>query len=142
MKLVFRTLALGRYMQLRRQFSEVEKLINQLNMTQKRELVGIALREFASAAKSPVPHLYASESLERYVPWGNGAELSMQRAKSDNPTLRLRGVATWLAIVYHETKGVKYGEFDGLHRNVMRTLRVLKESLTSDDKRNTMFQVA
>jgi hypothetical protein len=41
--------------------------------------------------------------------------------------VKLRGIALWLTVAYHETKDSQYGEVQNLHRHLMRTLRVLKE---------------
>jgi hypothetical protein len=68
------------------------------------------------------------ENEQRYQPWGSGTDLGYSRVKSDNPQVKLRGIALWLTVAYHETKESKYGEIQNLHRQLMRTLRILKES--------------
>ena len=129
MKLVFRTLALARYLTLRNQLKDLEKAISHLSLDQRRALYALSQKEFANAAASAVPHLYSSENPERYSPWGNGTAIALERIKSDNLPLKLRGIALWLAVAYHETKGVPYGEMQDMHRNVLRTVRLLKESV-------------
>lgn len=129
MKLVFRTLALARYLTLRNQLKDLEKAISHLSLDQRRALYALSQKEFANAAASAVPHLYSSENPERYSPWGNGTAIALDRIKSDNLPLKLRGIALWLAVAYHETKDVPYGEMQDMHRNVLRTVRLLKESV-------------
>lgn len=129
MKFVFRTLALARYLTLRNQLKELEKAIGGLSLDQRRALYALSQKEFANAAASAIPHLYSSENPERYSPWGNGTAIAIERIKSDNLPLKLRGIALWLAVAYHETKDVPYGEMQDMHRGVLRTVRLLKESV-------------
>jgi len=129
MRIVSRLIALSRSIQLNRQFREIEKSIADLPLASRRQLAAIAMREFATAAKCEFPHLYGTpESDQRYQPWGSGTDLGFSRVKSDNPQVKLRGIALWLTVAYHETKESKYGEIQNLHRQLMRTLRILKES--------------
>jgi len=129
MKLVFRTLALARYLTLRKQLKDLEKAIGTLSVDQKRALFALSQKEFASAAAAAVPHLYSSENPERYSPWGNATTIALERIKSDNLPLKLRGIALWLAVAYHETKDVPYSEMQDMHRAVQRTIRLLRESV-------------
>jgi len=76
MKLVFRTLALARYLTLRKQLKDLEKAIGTLSVDQKRALFALSQKEFANAAAAAVPHLYSSENPERYSPWGNGTTIA------------------------------------------------------------------
>lgn len=129
MKFVFRTLALTRYLTLRSQLKDLERAIGGLSLDQKRALFALAQKEFSNAAAAPVPHLYASENAERYSPWGNGTAIAQERMRSDNLPLKLRGIALWLAVTYHETKDLPYGEMQDMHRMVQRCIRLLRESL-------------
>ncbi len=129
MKLVFRTLALARYLTLRKQLKDLEKAIGTLSVDQKRALFALSQKEFANAAAAAVPHLYSSENPERYSPWGNGTTIALERIKSDNLPLKLRGIALWLAVAYHETKDVPYSEMQDMHRAVQRIIRLLRESV-------------
>lgn len=129
MKFVFRTLALARYLTLRNQLRDLENAIKGLSLDQRRALFALSQKEFANAAASAVPHLYSSENPERYSPWGNGTAIAIDRIKSDNLPLKLRGIALWLAVAYHETKDVPYSEMQDLHRSVQRAVRLLKESV-------------
>ena len=129
MRIVTRIIALSRSIQLNRQFREIEKNIAELPLAGRRQLAAIAMREFATAAKCDVPHLYGTpENEQRYQPWGTGTDLGFARVRSDNPQVKLRGIALWLTVAYYETKDSKYGEVQNLHRHLMRTLRILKES--------------
>jgi hypothetical protein len=129
MRIVTRLIALSRSIQLNRQFREIERSIADLPLAGRRQLAAIAMREFATAAKCEFPHLYGTpDNEQRYQPWGSGTDLGYSRVKSDNPQVKLRGIALWLTVAYHETKESKYGEIQNLHRQLMRTLRILKES--------------
>ncbi len=129
MKLLVKTLAYGRSWMLRRQLSEVEKVIRSLNSEQRRALFALTQREFSAAGKESQPHLYASEGHDRYSPWGRGTEVALERIRSGNQTLCLRGLALWLAVAYHETKDVEYSHIEDLHRRILRSVRQLRESV-------------
>ena len=75
------------------------------------------------------PSRYLDEDDARIVghAWGKGAEVGFTRVRSDNPHVKLRGIALWLTVAYFETKDSEYGEAQNLHRQLMRTLRVLRE---------------
>jgi len=116
-------------MQLRRQFRAVEKTLGDLPPTARRQLAAISLREFANAAKSEFPHLYATPPEEKYRPWGSGTDIGLERMRSDSLQVRLRGLALWLTVAYHETKDSPFTEQQELHRQVMRAMRALKDSI-------------
>lgn len=131
MKILLRAIALTRSFALKRQFAVVERVAHSLPLSQKRELLQLAQREFAQAAQAPLPHLYGSSTTTPYAPFGNGTDLAMERIKSDNQPLRLRGLALWLAIAYHETRdSQQYGEFANMHKAIQRTVRTLKDSVS------------
>ncbi|HEY0179757.1 MAG TPA: hypothetical protein VGC30_09005 [Dokdonella sp.] len=133
MAFVTRLIALTRAVQLRRQLREINKAVEELAPNVRRQLAAIALREFASASKSEFPHLYATPPEQKYRAWGSGTEIGMERLRSDNLQVRLRGVALWLTVAYHETKDSPFGEQQELHRQVMRSLRALKQSIPASD---------
>jgi len=128
-KLLVKTLAFGRSWMLRRQLGEVERAIEELNAEQRRALHALTQREFSAAGKLEIPHFYASEGHDRYCPWGRGTEVAMERIRSGNQTLMLRGLALWLAVAYHETKDVGFAQIEVLHRRVLRSVRRLRESV-------------
>jgi hypothetical protein len=129
MQLVTRLIALSRAVQLRRQFRGVEKALEELAPNARRQLAAIALREFANASKSEFPHLYATPPEQKYHPWGSGTDIGLERMRSDSLQVRLRGVALWLTVAYHETKDSPFAEQQELHRQVMRAMRALKDSI-------------
>lgn len=133
MHFITRLIALTRGMQLRRQFKEIEKALGQLAPNAQRQLAALAMREFSNAAKSEFPHLYATPSDEKYSPWGSGTAIGFERMKSDSLQVRLRGIALWLTVTFHETKDSPYADQRELHRLVMRTLRTLKESVPAKE---------
>lgn len=51
------------------------------------------------------------------------------RVRSGNPRVRLLGLAQWLTSAYRETEESPYGEIQDAHRQVKRTMRVLRESV-------------
>jgi hypothetical protein len=133
MHLMTRLIALSRAMQLRRQFREINKTMELLPPNARRQLAGIAVREFSSASKCEFPHLYSTPPDEKYRAWGSGTDIGLERLRSDNLQGRLRGVALWLTVAFHETKDSPFGEQQELHRQVMRSLRSLKEGAPAAD---------
>ncbi len=133
MKFVIRTLALGRCFNLKRQFKEITKVASELTALQRKELLSLVMRELNNAALAPVPHLYGSESTDRYAPWGNGTEIAMKRIKDENGAIKLRGISLWLAVVYHEIRGME-GDFATLEKNVLGLLRDLKDAAATPDR--------
>jgi len=133
MKLIIRTLAMGRCFALKRQLKEIERTLNDLTSLQRRELLGLVMRELNNAALAPVPHLYGSENVDRYAPWGNGTDVALKRVQDENVQIKLRGLWLWLAVVYHEIRGLG-GDFDSVEKNVMRLLRELKDSAATPDR--------
>jgi len=133
MQILTRLIALTRGMQLRRQFKEIEKALEQLAPSSRKQLAALAMREFSAASKSEFPHLYATPPEAKYAPWGTGTALGLERMKSDSLQVRLRGLALWLTVSFHETKDSPYAEQRELHRHVMRTLRTLKETASPAD---------
>lgn len=139
MQILTRLIALTRGMQLKRQFKDIEKALEQLAPNARRQLAAIAMREFSAAAKSEFPHLYATPPDEKYAPWGSGTSIGFERLKSDSLQVRLRGLALWLIVSFHETKDSQYAEQREVHRQVMRMLRTLKESAGTVDATTEYF---
>ncbi len=133
MHLITRLIALTRGVQLRRQFKEIEKVLEQLPPNAVRQLAALSMREFSNAAKCAYPHLYATPPEEKYSPWGSGTAIGFERVKSDNLQVRLRGLALWLTVSFHETKDSQFADQRELHRQVMRTLRTLKEAIPANE---------
>ena len=136
MQLVTRLIALSRAMQLRRQFRGIEKALEELQPNARRQLAAIALRELQNASKSEFPHLYATPSDVKYHAWGTGCDIGLERMRSDSLQVRLRGVALWLTVAYHETKDSPFAEQQEIHRQVMRAIRALKDSIPAAELNN------
>jgi len=128
MRIVSRLLALSRSIQLNRQFREIQREMDTLPLATRRQLAALAVKEFSTASQCEFPHLYGTPGETQGVEaWGKGADVGFTRVRSENPHIKLRGIALWLTVAYFETKDSEYGESQNLHRQLMRTLRVLKE---------------
>jgi len=125
-KFFFRIQTFGRYLTLNRQAREIKRIIQGLPVTSQRAVGQLAMTEIEAASAAPQPHLYASSSIHSSGAWGNGPSEAFAKSQSRVQQLRLRGVALWLAIVYHETRDSKFPGFDVLHREVLGLLGVLK----------------
>ncbi|MBN8727262.1 MAG: hypothetical protein J0H15_06090 [Xanthomonadales bacterium] len=139
MQFVTRLIALTRAVQLRRQFREVSRMLEELSPPARRQLAALALREFSNASRSEFPHLYGTPPEEKYRAWGSGTDIGLERLRSENLQVRLRGGALWLIVAYHETRDSPFGEQQELHRQCMRTLRMLKESIPASDPAREPF---
>lgn len=142
MQLVTRVIALSRAIQLRRQLREVGKALEQLTPPVRRQLAAIAVREFTSASSSEFPHLYGTPPEDKYRAWGAGTDIGLERMQSENLQVRLRGLALWLTVAFHETKDSPYAEQQDLHRQVMRAMRSLKESVPAEQLKQWMKEDA
>ncbi|MGA9341673.1 MAG: hypothetical protein WBV61_05000 [Rhodanobacteraceae bacterium] len=133
MQLLTRLIALTRAAQLRRQLREVNQTIDSLVPGSRVQLAALCTREFTRASKCEFPHLYATPPETKYRPWGSGTDIAIERLRSDNVQVRLRGIALWLVVAYHETQDAPFGEQKELHRLVMRSLRTLKDSAPAEE---------
>jgi len=138
MAIVTRVIALSRAIQLRRQLRDVNKALEMLPPNIRRQLAAIAVREFNAAATSEFPHLYGTPRDDKYRPWGAGTDIALERLQSENLQVRLRGIALWITVAYHETKDSPYSEQQDLHRQVLRAMRSLKESVPADQIKEWM----
>lgn len=136
MRLVTRILALSRAARLQRQFREIEQRTRNLPAPTCTLLAELIVRECAAANRLESPHLYGSPPDLKPGGWGTGMDLGYERAHSENAQVRLRGVALWLAVAYHETREASFPEFEGLHRSVLRLMREIKENATPAVSRN------
>jgi hypothetical protein len=75
--------------------------------------------EIQNAARAPVPHLYGSTDVHRDQPWSEAASQAFQKSRSNVAQLKLRGIALWLAIVYHETRDIPHEGLSGVHREIL-----------------------
>lgn len=128
MRLVTRILALSRAARLHRQFRDIEQRTRGLPAPSCSLLAELITKECAAAGRSDAPHLYGSPPDLKPGSWGTGTDLGYERARSDNAQVRLRGIALWTAVAYHETREASFPEFEGLHREVLRLMRQIKEN--------------
>ncbi len=141
MQIVTRLISMSRSIQLNRQFREIEKTIVALPIATRRQLAELVIKELAIASKCEFPHLYATPSeQQKYQLWGAGTDIGFTRMKSDNPVVRLRGIALWFTVAYLETKDAQFSEIQAVHRQLIRILRELKESLKTSTTNNTINQ--
>ena len=126
MRIIHRVLAMSRTLQLTRQFREIERAIASLPQPCLQQLAVLTLRELAQAGRSEYPHLYGTPPEHRYAPWGAGTDIGMSRVRSDNNQVRMRGIALWMAVAYHETKESNAAGASEQHRQILRVLRLLK----------------
>ncbi|MGH8184396.1 MAG: hypothetical protein ACREPH_12130 [Rhodanobacteraceae bacterium] len=123
-RLVTRVTSLGRAARLRRQFGEIEQRSLELPRSYRDQLAELIGRECDNVAASPDPSQYGSQIDDGVT--SNGLDVGFDRAKSDNVQVRMRGLALWLALVYHETRDADASESQELHRSILRVLRELK----------------
>ena len=126
MRMLTRVLALARYLTLARQSRELRRLIDALPRSAQRALATLAMAEIEKAAASPQPRYYADAESDPYQPWGTAAGDAFGRARSPVPQLKLRGIAVWLAVVFHETRNSPHPLLQDVHREVLGFLGRLK----------------
>ena len=123
-RLVTRVTTMGRNARLRRQLGEIEQRCLDLPRSYREQLAELVGRECDHVTRSSNPLLYGTHT-ENGVATG-GLEVGLERARSDNVQVRMRGLALWLALVYHETSLSQSPESEELHRQVLRIMRELK----------------
>jgi hypothetical protein len=126
MKVVIRLLVLARYLMLLRQSREIQRIVQQLPITAQRAVGQLVMAEIRNAARCSQPHLYASQIEDRYQPWGDAKQQAFAKAQSRTPQLKLRGIALWLAVVFHETRDSNHANLQSIHREVLGMLGLLK----------------
>jgi hypothetical protein len=115
---------MGRAARLRRQFSEVNQRSLELPHSYREQLAELIGRECDNVAASSDPALYGSQIEEGAS--ASGLDIGYDRARSDNVQVRMRGIALWMALAYHETRNAETAEAQDLHRNILRTMRTLR----------------
>lgn len=133
MHIVTRIISMNRARALVRQFREIDRMINGLSVVSRQQLASLAMRELVQSGRCEFPHLYGTPQEQRYMAWGSGTEVGITRARSDNSQVRLRGIALWLAVVFHETRSAESGTLESLHRQVLRVFRQLKQNVNEND---------
>jgi hypothetical protein len=142
MKVVIRLLVLARYLMLSRQARELRRIVLELPVSAQRAVGQLAMAEIQNAARSATPHLYGSEVEDRYQPWGDATQQAYAKAQSKTPQLKLRGIALWLAVAYHETLDSSHASLQGVHREVLGLLGVLKGTYSGQGVRPTAVRAA
>ena len=123
-RLVTRVTAMSRTARLRRQIADVEHRSLELPRSYREQLAELIGRECDNVAQSPDPSLYGTQTEGGVT--SSGLDVGYDRARSDNVQVRMRGLALWIALVYHETHGVRSPDNDELHRQILRIMRELK----------------
>jgi hypothetical protein len=126
MQTLIRVLSTLRYLTLRRQLREMRKIVDGLSPSTRSAVATLTMGEIQNAARAPVPHLYGSTDVHRYQPWSEAASQAFQKSRSNVAQLKLRGIALWLAIVYHETRDIPHEGLTGVHREILGLLGMLK----------------
>jgi hypothetical protein len=142
MKVVIRLLVLARYLMLSRQAREIRRIVQELPVSAQRAVGQLAMAEIQNAAKSPTPHLYGSTVGDRYQPWGEATQLAFSKSQSKTPQLKLRGIALWLAVAYHETLNSGHSNLQGVHRDVLGMLGLLKGTYAANAVRSMEEEAA
>ncbi len=142
MRIVARIVAMSRATQLNREFREIERASRALPHALRQKLALLTMRELAQAGRCEFPHLYGTPPEQRYTMWGSGTDIGLSRARSDNPQVRLRGIALWLAVAFHETRDAEYAQIAAVHRQVLGMLRQLKESVPKAEAADGSWQAA
>lgn len=123
-RLVTRVTSMGRVARLRRQFGEIEQRALELPRSYRDQLAELIGRECDNVAATADPSLYGTQTENGVTT--NGLDLGFDRARSDNVQVRMRGIALWIALVYHETGESTAPESQELHRAILRVMRELK----------------
>ncbi|MBB3228999.1 hypothetical protein FHW69_003647 [Luteibacter sp. Sphag1AF] len=127
MRLVSHLIAVNREIRLRRQLADIERVVLALPARAHADLQQLVKREMELAAACDFPHLYGTPADERYSTYGLGPDIGLTKARSDNHLIATRGVALWIAAVYHETLNAKRAGMEDLHRQILRLIRQIKE---------------
>ncbi|MDR6936203.1 hypothetical protein [Luteibacter sp. 3190] len=135
MRLVSHLIAVNREIRLRRQLADIERVVLALPVRAHADLQQLVRREMEQASACDFPHLYGTPPEERYSTYGHGPDIGLGKARSDNPLIATRGVALWIASVYHETLDARRPGMEDLHRQILRLMRQIKE-LSAAERRD------
>ena len=117
-----------RRLMLARQAAVVRAAVLAMTAEQRRIAADQTLNDIRVAAEMALPHLYGDNEPTPYRPWTPVAETMAKRANDRATQLRLRSVAMWLAVVYHETREARGESMQAVHREVLGILRELRAS--------------
>jgi len=135
MRLVSHLIAVNREIRLRRQLADIERVVLSLPVRAHADLQQLVRREMDQASACDAPHLYGTPTNERFGTHGHGPDVGMTKARSENPLIATRGVALWIASVYHETLGSPRPAMSDMHRQILRLMRQIKELSTPERRR-------
>jgi hypothetical protein len=131
-----------RRMMLNRQAGAVRQAVMGLNPEQRKQAADLTLAEIQHAAQLPLPHLHGVTDASLYRPWSPVASTAAARVKDRSILLRQRSIAMWLAVVYHETRGVPDEGLQAVHREVLGILRELKTNRFNEPAERAWFNKA
>jgi hypothetical protein len=118
MKYLTRVLAYTRLLVLLRHWKPIQPFLNSMPVEQEARLAALVYDEALRAEQHPTPQFYGSDNVESYSPWGDAVETAFARSRSADAQEQLRGVAVWLAVVYHETRNGPIEALRKLHVDV------------------------
>ena len=114
MQLLSPAIAFLRAHQLTRQLREIARSVRALPQRSRAQLSVLTLREIGQASRSEYPHLYGTPGEQQTMQGpdvtGKGVDVGFTRVRSENPHIKLRGIALWLTVAYFETKDSEYGD--------------------------------
>ncbi len=113
-RMILRVNGIARYVVLRRQLAEIARGIERLSLADQRALAVHVHREF---------ELSARQSRE-----ASTTNAGFARSRSSNARVRLLGIAQWITSAYRETEQAEYPEMIDMHRQIMRMMRMLRET--------------
>lgn len=119
-RVIQRTTAFARYLQMLRQFSVVNAAINELDLAERKKIGLTALAELAQVQTEVAENLSAS-----VIDWSVEAALAFARVRSPHYALRITGIRRWLVAAYRASFESSYGEIQNLHRAVLRAMRTM-----------------
>jgi hypothetical protein len=105
---------LGRFLVLRRQLAEIRRQLDALSSADQRAVVAHVAREMQISQRQ------ARDAESTNVAFG--------RARTGNPRVRVIGMAQWLTSAFRETEQSPHPALQDMHRQLMRTLRMLRET--------------
>jgi len=114
-----RTTAFARYLQMLRQFNGVGAAIKELDPAERRKIALTALAEL-TRAEGTEP---SQEELN--TDWAVESAVAFARVRSPHLQVRTGGIRRWLVSAYRATFQSPYGEVQTLHRQVLRALRTM-----------------
>lgn len=123
-RVVARVTRMGRAARLRRQLGEIEQRSLELPRSYREQLAELVRRECDNVVASPDASRYGEQTTNGTTI--DGRDVGLDRARSDNVQVRMRGLALWIALVYHDTEDTAQPDNDELHRQILRIMRELK----------------